>query len=144
MRDRQIQLAHPDGRTASCDVAFCVTIGNDRAATFTSELGHFRFVEADFFECLRRFREQVEPTGWRVLVNGARRDAWPSGMARDMAAGLRLYLLRKKPLGPDDVVDTLDPATPGDVVDYATQARNAEAFFGTRLREPSAADTGEA
>lgn len=135
MTGKQIRLVHHDGRGVRCDVAFDLTAGNDRVATFVSEFGTLRFQEADFFECLRRFRERVEPSGWRVLVNGARRDAWPSGMARDMGAGLKLYILRGKPLGSDDLVETFGPADGADVTDYDTQARHAEAFFGVRLAQ---------
>src|ERR1700674_1542039 len=57
-------------------------------------LGSRVVVDRDYFECLLRLRDQLEPLGYRFLVNGARRNAWPSGMARDMGAGVTAYLLK--------------------------------------------------
>ncbi|MFI1200717.1 hypothetical protein K2224_38970 (plasmid) [Streptomyces sp. BHT-5-2] len=37
----------------------------------------------DCFDALSRVREQIEPQGWLLGVNGARRDTWPSGTCRD-------------------------------------------------------------
>ncbi|MEV7381987.1 hypothetical protein [Streptomyces lydicus] len=47
----------------------------------------------DCFEALTRTREQVEPQGWLLGVNGSRRDTWPSGTCRDMG-GFLVCLLR--------------------------------------------------
>jgi len=64
--------------------------------------------EQDYFEALRSVRRQLDPLGVKLLVNGARRDVWASGMARDMGAGLRVYLTGgAKPA--ERLVDLLDP-----------------------------------
>ncbi|MGW9047849.1 hypothetical protein ACWGQL_35710 [Streptomyces lydicus] len=47
----------------------------------------------DCFEALTRIREQIEPQGWFLGVNGSRRDTWPSGMCRE-AGGFLVYRLR--------------------------------------------------
>ncbi|WP_310717504.1 hypothetical protein [Streptomyces lydicus] len=47
----------------------------------------------DCFEALTRTREQIEPQGWLLGVNGSRRDTWPSGTCRDMG-GFLVCLLR--------------------------------------------------
>jgi hypothetical protein len=49
-------------------------------------------VEADFFESLCSIRRQLEGEGLRPLCYGAVRNAFPSGMARDMGRGLKVYL----------------------------------------------------
>ncbi|MBB5805526.1 hypothetical protein F4560_005294 [Saccharothrix ecbatanensis] len=94
----------------------------------------------DAFEALVRLRRQLEPEGWAVVVQGARRDTWPSGMARDMGGGLKVYVLR--PGGPtatdEDLVDTFadipggqaDPA--GLIGTVAEQEACRDAWFAGR------------
>jgi hypothetical protein len=48
----------------------------------------------DMFEALVRLRRQFEPDGLMVAVQGSRRDTYPSGMARDMGGGMRVYTHR--------------------------------------------------
>ncbi|NUT96461.1 MAG: hypothetical protein HOY78_30975 [Saccharothrix sp.] len=48
----------------------------------------------DVFDALMGLREQLEPRGCAVAVQGARRDAWPSGMTRDMEHARRVYIMR--------------------------------------------------
>ncbi len=38
----------------------------------------------DIFEAMSRIRLQIEPLGYQLLCNGARTNAFPSGMSRDM------------------------------------------------------------
>ena len=67
----------------------------------------------DVFECLMRLRHQVEAAGWLLCCNGARRDSWSSGMARDMGGGWSVYLLEGVPKGQrPPLVPTLDPVLP--------------------------------
>ena len=78
--------------------------------------------EWDIFECLLAIRKQVEPLGVLVCCNGSRRDAWASGMARDMGGGRTVYLLSGVRAGErPPMVETLAPASPEDVVIVAEQ-----------------------
>ncbi len=45
------------------------------------------------FEALRKLMGAAEHDDVRIGVNGARPNAWPSGMLADMAQGLQVYLL---------------------------------------------------
>lgn len=49
----------------------------------------------DLFDCFNEIRRQVEPSGIRFCVSGARIDAYPSGMSREMGGGQILYILPK-------------------------------------------------
>lgn len=60
--------------------------GTDR--TWTS-------VGPDLFDCFNEIRRQVEPSGTRFCVSGARIDAHPSTMSRQMGGGQILYILPK-------------------------------------------------
>ena len=65
----------------------------------------------DFFEALRVVRRALDENGLRLCCGGARRDAWASGMQRDMALGRSCYVVsmpRTKQLAA--VVGVLDPA----------------------------------
>jgi|CZKU01.1.fsa_nt_gi ADP-ribosylglycohydrolase len=73
--------------------------------------GTIRFTADDLIACLRQLRERIEPAGWRLLCNGARRDANASGMQRDMFGGDVVYVLRPGvEASQADVVPTFGPA----------------------------------
>ena len=48
---------------------------------------------SDCFRALQEVRSRLEETGLKLCCNGARTDAWASGMQRDMGEGLVCYLL---------------------------------------------------
>jgi hypothetical protein len=73
-------------------------------------LGPRRTVGPDQFECLLSIRAELEPLGFRFLVNGARRNVWPSGMLRDMGGGEQAYVLVLGQPGRPDLVDIFEPA----------------------------------
>lgn len=79
----------------------------------SSELGEHQFSGIDVFECLCNLRRFLEEKGWRILCNGARFDAYPSGMSRDMSGGHKLYI-RKIGQHPQrsDLVKIFDKAEP--------------------------------
>jgi hypothetical protein len=78
-------------------------------------LGPHRTVGPDVFECLLRVRAELEPLGFRFLVNGARRNVWPSGMARDMGGGRQAYVLVLGQPGRPELVDIFEPADDGQI-----------------------------
>ncbi|MEU7023115.1 hypothetical protein ABZ990_20975 [Streptomyces sp. NPDC046203] len=73
----------------------------------------------DLFEALENVRLQIEPLGYLLLCNGARVDAHPSGMSRDMSGGRTLYLLEKKGVARKHVFifDHADPTVVGTVAE---------------------------
>ena len=86
----------------------------------------------DYFDCLTAVRRTLESEGAILLCQGARRDVWPSGMARSMAAGLKAYVLvNRRPPTPDDLVDIFDPAEPGDVGTVTEQERVRDEWFAS-------------
>ena len=48
---------------------------------------------SDCFEAMRQVRSRLEEAGFKLCCNGARTDAWATGMQRDMGEGLVCYLL---------------------------------------------------
>jgi hypothetical protein len=83
----------------------------------------------DMFEALVRPRRQLEPDGLIVAVQGARRDTYPSGMARDMGGGMRVYVMRPGLRARrEDPVETLDDAPPDQIATVDEQRAFAEAW----------------
>jgi hypothetical protein len=84
----------------------------------------------DLFECLVALRREVERSGDQVVCAGARRDVYPSRMAREMGGGRLAYVLRAgQPAGRKDLVDIFAPAEAGLVGSVDEQRRNFEAWL---------------
>ena len=58
--------------------------------TWTSEGG-------DVFGCLCDIRQETDPLGIKLCVNGARRNVWATGMARDMGQGISVEVFEEEP-----------------------------------------------
>ncbi|MEA3015566.1 MAG: hypothetical protein QOI38_288 [Sphingomonadales bacterium] len=101
----------------------------------------FRTVEWDLFEALCAYRRFLERKGgYLLLCNGARKDAFPSAMSREMGKGFKLYIsLMGRPGG--TLVETLDPAPLETVSTVAEQAAFHDAWFDS-IRAPARA-TGD-
>lgn len=85
--------------------------GRDWLLSITSPDGKRWTAEGpDLFKALRALRRVLDPLDIRLGVNGARRDAWASGMQCDMGEGRVVYLLVKQQAGRPEQVSTLGPA----------------------------------
>ncbi|MEU3769985.1 hypothetical protein AB0E55_33410 [Amycolatopsis keratiniphila] len=98
----------------------------------------FTATAMDMFESLARLRRPLEPGGWAIAVQGARRDTYPSGMCRDMGGGMQIYVMRTgEKTSETDLVDTLADAELDQIVSVAEQetwhAEWWEAATGRRL-----------
>jgi hypothetical protein len=49
---------------------------------------------SDLFECLRNLKRSSDPAAIRWLCQGARREAWASGMLRDMGGASKVYITK--------------------------------------------------
>jgi len=85
----------------------------------TSSLRDFHGWSWDFFEALRQVRRDLDLLGALVLVNGARVDAWPSGLQSSMHLARGVYLFA--PQADQGQVRLLDPAEPSQVGTVAEQ-----------------------
>ena len=81
-------------------------------------------VADDMFEALVEIRRQVEPKGWLLAIQGSRLNAYPSGMARDMGGGEKVYVLRpRQPALLTDLVDTLADTSIDDIATVDEQLK---------------------
>ena len=92
-------------RCAMNGLLWCVHIEN-------TPVGSVRCIATDVFEALMQIRVVLDHHDILVLCNGARRDAWPSSMARDMGGGRRVYVtaIGRRACFPTDLVATFDRA----------------------------------
>lgn len=81
---------------------------------------------ADYFDAMCAVRRRLEPSGLMPHCYGASRNTFPSGMARDMGAGLRVYKLR--PGESVRIEDLVDLFASGPDVEPVTVAEQ-EAYF---------------
>ncbi|HEX8209841.1 MAG TPA: hypothetical protein VF584_06605 [Longimicrobium sp.] len=89
---RTIQMLLPGGTVEEARVSLAAADGACRLSL--THQGRTLHAEAsDYFEALCHIREVLEQDGTRLLCYGASRNVYPSGMARDMGAGLRAYRL---------------------------------------------------
>ena len=103
-----------------------------RLSVRTPDGQEWEATRGDVFGCLRAVRAQIEPLGWRLCVNGSRRDVGVSGMLADMGEGRSVYHLSADvPQGQLlPVLGTLDPIAPELAVTLGEQA----AWFATWLQ----------
>jgi hypothetical protein len=86
----------------------------------------------DLFEALRALRRTVDPLGIRLGVNGARRNAWASGMQREMGEGRVVYLLTEEEAGRPPQVSTLGSASRAEVGSVREQDEQYARWLSSR------------
>lgn len=106
-RDWLIMIASPDGRTWAAE-------------------------GPDLFKALRALRRTLDPLGIRLGVNGARRDAWASGMQCDMGEGRVVYLLVEGQAGRPEQVSTLGSTSVSHVGTVDDQDQQHERWLRSR------------
>jgi hypothetical protein len=107
------------------EVAFCISRG-DPCVVETGEYDNrkLRAEASDLFDCLVKIRLDLELEGAKILCNGARLDAFPSPMARDMGGGRKVYLLRMgEPAQLENLVNTFDEAPIEKIASVAEQKK---------------------
>ncbi len=107
--------------------------GRDWLLTITSPDGKMWAAERpDLFKALRALRRVLDPLDIRLGVNGARRDAWASGMQCDMGEGRVVYLLVEGQTGRPEQVRTLGSATVSHLGTVEDQDRQHEQWLRSR------------
>ncbi len=124
-RQRQVTLVDQGGRRTVWQLTWQLS-GDDYRVTLDGPTGRLESVERDYFEALTAIRRQLEPAGWRIAVQGARRTTYPSGVLRDQGGARTVYELELgRPAQRQHRVITFDDADPADLGTIAEQ----EAFY---------------
>ena len=131
---RQITMVGPGGKTTSATVSCHARDWDEegfsrRECTIQLHADGFDMHSAadDFFEAFCGIRDQLAAHDYYPLCYGASRCVYPSGMLRDMAAGLEAYKLPTgRAVREEDIVDIF--AT-GPDVEVATVAEQRAFYF---------------
>jgi hypothetical protein len=132
MKSHQITVLAPNGQTEPAIIE--VADGEPLRLTFRHEiLGSIEASEDDAFEALVKIRLRLEPAGYKLLCNAARRDVYPSAMARQMSHGFTAYKLTLGRYAKmEDRVRVLDPAPPETIGTVAEQRAFFESYFNAK------------
>ncbi len=108
--------------TFSCEINFSDAEPHRISAKIAGLFEHEGPCE-DVFEGLCDIRRKLSPMGIKLLCAGARRDVYPSGMARQMSGGVVAYRLKMgSPAQRPDVVRIFDAAEADEVGTVEEQA----------------------
>lgn len=129
----RLQAIHLDGRREAVMVGISYGDPVYFSLRFDVSGQSFSYEAPDAFAALRQARQWYEPQGWRVLCQGARRDAYAFGTLLQTHLGEQLHVLKPgQPASDQDTVFIFDDADADQVGTLAEQ----QAFF-ERLRAAS-------
>lgn len=120
---QQVSIIDSTQNLSSCSLRYSI---GSRPWTLEFEhqkIGNAAFSGPDLFECLCDLRRWLEEQGYRILCNGARTDAWPSSMSRQMGGARKVYLTKiGHRAGRDDLVPIFGDARPEHVATVSEQS----------------------
>lgn len=126
-RSERVVVAVRDGERASSRLRWWTTEDHEYVVEAGGPWGDVTARATDAFEALVRVRRSLDEQGWRLAVAGARRDTYPSAMARDMGGGLKVYVMVEgRPA--TELVDTFADAPPDLLATVAEQRAAFEAW----------------
>jgi hypothetical protein len=103
--------------------------------TLEMESERLRAQESDYFGALAKIREELDRRGLRPVCYGASRNVFPSGMARDMGAGLKAYKMTLgQPALTKDLVGIFDNGPDVDPVSVEEQERFHRSWLNSLWR----------
>lgn len=116
---KMLTLLYADGRQDQARFTF--TTQPPYTIEFShAELGAERFTGEDLFDCLTALREFLAQHDICPLCAGARVDAYPSRMSRQMSGGRKVYIMEMgKPA--EQLADIFDAAPPEKVASIDAQ-----------------------
>ena len=94
-RVHPVEVELPEGRIVVAE--FSVEQFPDRNWQLTAVIPGFAPMlvsGGDLLECLRTLKRKTDPDAIRWLCHGARREAWASGMLRDMSGASKVYITK--------------------------------------------------
>jgi hypothetical protein len=135
MKSHQITVLAPNGQTEPAIIE--VADGEPLRLIFRHEtLDAIEAIDDDAFEALVQIRLRLEPAGYKLLCNAARRDVYPSAMSRQMSRGFSAYKLTLGRYAKmEDLVRVLDPAPPETIGTVAEQRAFFESYFNAKKRK---------
>jgi hypothetical protein len=126
-----VEICSPDGSRETCLLEYAS--GNQVEMTASCALlGTINVTSSDLFEALNQIRLATEEHGYFMLCNGARKDAYPSRMSRQMGKSGKVYLFKNGlQARKEDLVDLLAPAALDQVTTVSQQRKNYEEWLNS-------------
>ena len=126
MKNVVLKISLVSGESEPCEIDFeqgspmQVQVRTERFEVMT-------FTDNDLFGARSKLRLQREQDGYLLLCNAARKNAYPSRMAREMGGGRKIYLLTHGVQARrEDLVDTFGAALLDQVCTVAEQRARYE------------------
>ncbi len=136
MTSAALSARRSDGRIVDCTIEY--EVGRRAEFSVRGDQIDIKATGEDLFSAMQAARRSLDEMGIFLLCQGARRNVWPSRMARDMGGGMKAYQLR---LGEQarrgDLVDILAPAGPEEVATVVDQEMFHKQWL-TSLRQSAA------
>lgn len=112
------------------DVKSLILGNNKTRLTITLDNSDSYEVESsDVFNALLEIRKETEPKGIKFLIQGCRKNCWPSGMSLSMSNGMKVYEMQLAPDIHPKLVDTFDEALEVEVGTLQEQKSFQEEWF---------------
>jgi hypothetical protein len=138
-RLRPVTLVDTAGRRTTGRITWQLA-GADYLVVLDGPLGRLESVERDYFEALVAIRRRLEPAGWWVAVQGARRTTYPSGVLRAQGGARNVYVLELgRPAQRAHRAMTFDDADPADLGTVDEQKDFYERWLGSVFGDDPAA-----
>ena len=134
MAERDVVL-FKNAERRRCVLSVSMPAYRDFRLVLHSPHGRLAGTGIDLFEALVDVRRRLEPSGWRIAVHGSRRQAFASGLMRDMHGAMRVYICE-----PDrwprrsDLVDIFGEAPTAEITTVVEQAAWVYAWIEARRR----------
>lgn len=124
-----VSISSVSGDLEPCEIEF--TQGTPIVMkTRSNHFGTAQFTGDNLFDVLSKFRLLIEGSGYLLLCNAARKDAYPSRMALEMGGGRKIYILRHgMQARREDLVDIFDAASISQVCTVAEQRACYESWI---------------
>lgn len=124
-----VEIARESAKAEPCEITLARSHPVE-LQVYAKHFGSMTFAGSDLFEALAALRLRLEQDQYLLLCNGARKDAYPSRMSREMGGGRKIYLLKQGVQGRrEDLVDIFGAAAYDQVGTVAEQRSAYDAWI---------------
>ena len=125
------------GESQRCVLSISEPAYHDYRLVLHTSWGDVSAAGHDLFDALANLRRELERTGWMIAVQGSRRQAYASGLLRDMHGATRVYICEPGRIATRaDLVEIFAEAPIDDIVTVEQQAAFYRAWRASLPRDP--------
>ena len=136
MAERDVRIFRGD-EVQSCVLSISEPAYHDYRFVLHASWGAVHAAGHDLFATLANLRRELETSGWMIAVQGSRKQAYASGMIRDMHGATRVYICATgRIVTRADLVDIFAEAPVDDIVTVEEQGEWYKAWRASLPRSP--------